>query len=284
MGESDWLKKRLSPAKRDEPRWIELAEALQSMWETYFDPAYSAMLDMRSIYTASPNDLKRRIREMGEYFSPDYPTEFDQPLAVAWRKSELERKSTEYILSSTFKRNFSGLAIDWVPLYAKKSEPYGAAWYQESEIEGDASSYYLTSRGKVRVDLAIIYTEKDYTKGEFKAVVDRLVRRLKPLHIVYQGLHFTATVNVPTVYFSASGGYSRREAEGHAQFLSSSLHFDDIAADVRQLDYMSPISASSSNDRTVLIPALNKSLVVFDETPADLVPLDTEHNIITYRA
>lgn len=189
----DWLKRRLSPVKDKTDRWTELSSAIQVYWEENFDPYHNDLLNLRSVYTMTRPDLAMKMRELGDYFLPDWPNEYDQPLAVAWREGEILRKSTEYIIKSTFRRNFSGVDVQWVQLYAPKVGDYGSKFISETSALGVGETltddYWLTSRGKVSVELAGMYSS-GWVMASFSPVVDKLVNKLKPLHIVYDGIVF----------------------------------------------------------------------------------------------
>ena len=190
----DWLKKRLTPVKKDTPRWQQFAESIQDLWQTCFDPDLDRVKRANSIYTADTVDLQREIGELGDFFQA-LPKEEDMAIAVAWRKLELLFKDREFIITSTFARKFSGLPVSWVPLWAKKSDDYGDEFYREDEIS-DFDDYYMTSRGLLAVDLA----EMTARRITITAFVDHVVSRIdtiKPLHIIYDRTVFERTKSVP---------------------------------------------------------------------------------------
>jgi len=180
----DWLKKRLSPVKDDTPRWLQFSEAIQELWETYFDPASDRMKRAKSIYTADSVDMQREIGGLGDFFQA-IPEEEDMAIAVAWRKLELLFKDREYIIVSTFARKFLGLPVTWMPLWAKKSEDYGVAYYPQDEVS-NFDDYYLTSRGKLTVNIDEM-TARGISIDDFVAHVDARLDTIKPLHILYEG-------------------------------------------------------------------------------------------------
>lgn len=200
----DWLKRRLSPVKDKTDRWTELSSSLQTYWEENFDPYHNDLLNLRSVYTMSRPDLAMKMRELGDFFLPDWPTEYDQALSVAWREGEILRKSTEYILTSTFRRNFRNLTVSWVQLYALKSNDYGSRFVTENAVlggGGEISDYFLTSRGKISLDMGDMY-KTSWTKDTFVPVAEKLVRKIKPLHIVYDGIYFEWNVFCDATGFS----------------------------------------------------------------------------------
>ena len=190
----DWLKKRLSPVKRDTPRWMQLAEAMQEFWEENFDPDLDRMKRAKSIYTADPVDLQREIGELGDFFQA-LPKAEDLAIAVAWRKLELLFKDTEFIITSTFSRKFLGLDVVWMPLWAKKTDAYGDAFYPEDEVP-DFSDYYLTSRGRLKADIDEM-TARGISIDDFVAHVDARMDTIKPLHIIYEKVVYDRTRTNP---------------------------------------------------------------------------------------
>lgn len=123
-----WLSKRLTPAKQQEPRWLDLAAILERLWAEFYDPEISRLEHLRSFYQANEADLCAKIREMGDYFSFDLPPDKDKPIAVAWRRLELEYKDMELLLQSVFKRHYGELPVAWLPLFAPIDEIYGSAF------------------------------------------------------------------------------------------------------------------------------------------------------------
>lgn len=214
----DWLKKRLSPVKKDSPRWKELAEAIQDFWAESFDPDYDVLAGLRSIYTADVANQRRIAVEMGHYFEDGIADE-NIPISVAVRKMELHQKETNVPLERSMSR--LGFAAEWAPLYAPRGEVYGTAFYTEDELEmaglhldaevthldgswhiGASSALnltsdgvYLTSRAKMVLDLS---------SGRAPTLVDvarRRIMQIKPLHIVFDGFKYRIWVEalaIPT--------------------------------------------------------------------------------------
>lgn len=112
----DWLKKRLSPVKKDSSRWKELAEAIQEFWAENFDPDYDVLAGLRSIYTADATNQRRIVAEMGHYFEDGISDE-NLPVSVAMRKMELHQKETNVPLVRSMSR--IGFVAEWAPLYAQ---------------------------------------------------------------------------------------------------------------------------------------------------------------------
>jgi hypothetical protein len=200
----DWLKKRLSPIKNNADRWTQLAEAIQEFWEGYFDPEMEEVANLRSVYTASEKGQKRIVSELGGYYENDLPDK-NIPVCVAFRKLELLQKDTEVPMVASLKR--MGVDAEWKPLYARRGEIYGSAFYMEHELDPSLMSntvlkldgswhlgetppkklldgVFLTSRGKLLINMASMSGSPltDLTKYR--------VRKIKPLHIVFDGFHY----------------------------------------------------------------------------------------------
>ena len=185
----NWLSKRLSPKKRDEPRWVQLAESFQSLWEDNFDPDAQRLLDLRSIFTAWLDVLDKIISELGDYFRADIGADEDKPMQIVWRRLELEMKDTDSAIQLFLKRKFLGLDIQWVPLYHKKTDTYLSDLYSKDEIAFQGWSeddFFLTSRGKIRLASASL-NRQNLTFAEFLAAVDEETERILPTHIIYMG-------------------------------------------------------------------------------------------------
>lgn len=278
----DWLKKRLSPVKDQQARWIGLSEAVQTLWESEFDPAFNTLSNIRSAYTASPEDLKRRIRELGDFFQPDMPTQYDQPLSLAWKKSELQGKDTEFIIQSVLRRNFSNLSVEWIPVYADTSKPYGEGFVPEPDLQDYEKElfYFLTSRGMMSTDLGYI-NSIGMTKADFLNAAEPLIYKYKPEHIVYFGPMFYINLPINCPVFPATCTCSSER--DHVIYLDFAARFDFIAADARWLDnFYAPAAIEVISE-----PALHfvpdwftthlDAYVCGDGIPCDWMPLDTLH-------
>jgi len=248
MADSNWLLRRLSPEKDVDPRWTGLATALQSYWEAEFDPLHDALLRLRSVYTATPEDLARKMREKGDYFSPDFPTEYDQPLAVAWRESEVLRKNFEFLFKSVFRRNFANLNVSWIPLYANKRKAYGTDFIAEPDLLPWQKQhvYYETSRGRLSCDLGHIHRQ-GMTKTQFLGLAENLVFRYKPAHIVYDGPIFYINLPIPVDEVRASMKMDR--LCHHPIAVDFMLpRFDYLAADAEELDLWARVPFTMERD------------------------------------
>lgn len=188
----NWLIKRLTPTKLKEERWNSLASALEQLWASSFDDGLSRLERLKSFYQADDADLARKLREMGDYFTYDLPKIEGRPISVAWRRQELEYKDLELILYSTFRRHFGTLPVGWLPIFAPTDEEYGSIFlpYSGQVTDKDKNipieNTFLTSRGMLGVDLGELMP-MGFNKTEFLERAVPLLKRTKPLHIVYGG-------------------------------------------------------------------------------------------------
>jgi len=186
----DWLKKRLSPVKRDTTRWIELSEAIQEYWATYFDPSYDRVEALRSIYTASLEDQRALVIELGGYFEYDMPDD-NIPILVAQRKLELQQKETTLPLKAALRR--LGFRGSFDHLYAKPAEAYGTAFYTEAELLADSidpETCILTSRSA----LGLTLVDTVLVDMELITLAMNRVKQIKPLHIIFEGLRLNTDI------------------------------------------------------------------------------------------
>lgn len=201
---SDWLKKRLTPAKKKEPRWAEFSEASQSFWEESFDPESAKIDNLRSVFTAAQDDLVTVMEELGDRFRDDIGLEEDRPLHIVWRRLEIQGKETESLIQMALKRKFFGIDIQWVPLYAHKTEAYGTDLRPLDEILQtglNIDDYFLTSRGRIRIASSTIDERAGVSFLGLLSAVDEEIERLLPTHIVYDGPEVSTNDLSLTVFF-----------------------------------------------------------------------------------
>lgn len=236
-----WLQSRLTPAKAENPRWKGFAKALEGIWDDNFIPYLSRYQRLRSSFEADDADLAKQIAQMGDYFSYEFPKPQDRAISLAWRRLELEYKDLELILSMALRRHFGSLEIQWLPLYAPVDKTYGEDLVPFEQVRPDSQKYippdghFLTSRGVIGVSLNSIYSQ-GYTKQDVYSEAFPLVKRIKPIHIVFDGffyyirfdLPFTCDVDVWWESESASSFAIPFNVYGH--------YFDTTPADVWFLD------------------------------------------------
>lgn len=209
----DWLKKRLSPVKRDTPRWQQFAEAVQSFWGEEFDPEIDRARRMRSIYTADEDDARRIVRDLGWYYENDLD-ESSRILSVAQRKVELLQKDTAIPILNSIRRACPGIEIEWKPLYARMGQIYGTEFFLDHElhetwsvdgavklldgswaISADApvglpEGVWMTSRAALHANLASLEDPSWLDRAKVRA------NQIRPLHIVFDGFLFYAMIIV----------------------------------------------------------------------------------------
>lgn len=243
----DWLKKRLTPKKQQEDRWTSLAESIQNQWEDEFDPSLKRLEDLRSYFRAHDDDLAKKLREMGDYFAADMPRTEDKPIAVAWRRLELEYKDLELILSSVFRRHYADLPVTWFPLFAPIDEIYGSQfepaqgpWPERKNVPPDG--WFLTSRGLLGTDFGHLLSI-GLSKQEYIDKAMPLLLRTKPLHIVLDGLLWYIRFDIPfdVFMFPETVWWERECGIYELQFSVLGSRFDYTAADVRDLDIQSAL-------------------------------------------
>lgn len=280
---SKWLSRRLTPAKSKEARWAELAAVTEQIWEEFFDPYLSRLERMRSSYLADDQDLVRKIRQMGDYFSFELPNEAERPIALAWRRLELEYKDTELILRSVFRRHFGNLAVTWFPIFAPLDEPYGTEFKAAEGPWPETKNYppdgmFLTSRGVLGIDLSCIFG-LHLSKQEFLARAEPLLLRTKPLHIVYDGPLWYIRWDIP--FECDFAAIQEREDELiELPFSVVGARFDVMPADARYLDQHT-LSLRTDWGRTLEFPFIrsdqHRHLDFFlpEGFPETWLPLDT---------
>lgn len=259
---ANWLSNRLTPAKLKEARWVELATVLERVWEEFFDPDMARFERLRSTYTADDADLIKKIREMGDYFSFDMPREENRPISLGWRRLELEYKDMELIVSSIFRRHYNNLPVHWLPLYAPIDLPYGARFEVASEFEIATKNIapegmFLTSRGLLGADYGYLMT-MGFTKSVFLERAMPLIRRAKPLHIVFEGMLWFIRFDLP---FEAeiSDQLSWAERDWGVIELPFSVlgsRYDYIKADARKTDLIHTLDCNWSRTSQILLAFL----------------------------
>lgn len=279
----DWLIKRLTPRKKQEERWTGLAAALQRVWEEDFDPHLLRLENLRSYFLADDADLALKLREMGDYFTADIPRVEDKPITVAWRRLELEYKDLELILTSVFRRHYSDLPVDWFPLFAPLDQAYGTSFTPAegpwpTKKNAPPEGMFLTSRGLLGVDMGYLFSI-GLSKQAFMEKGLPLLKRTKPLHIVYDGLLWYIRWDIPfECDFTA---FWEREGELiDLPFSVVGARFDFTPADVRHLDQNTlslRADINQSLEFSFIRPDLHWHLDFFlpEGFPESWLPLDT---------
>lgn len=190
-----WLQDRLTGSKKTNRRWLDLAEALEGFWDQQYLPLAERVESCRSVFTASDEDLERRLEDLGDFFDVNLPaSEGSRPLAIVFRRDEIRRKNTAVPMESILRRNFEGLEAQWEPLWAPVAGPYTPeSMRRQREIE-DPDAYYMTSRGLIVVNETQL-RRMGIERAAFSRVAVNEVDKVRPAHIVYDGELFILTIN-----------------------------------------------------------------------------------------
>ena len=204
--DSNWFKQRLTGAKQGAPMWGELADTVQALFDQQVSPVLSRLRGMTSTFTMAEEDLERKIDDLGPFFSiSNRVAKEDWPLALMQRQDEIHLKKTDYPIVSTINREFTGMQVEWQPLWAPIDQtewPYGSRFttlewmpYEDIPPEG----WFLTARGVIRLPLdhlQIVLPELatiEEQTTEFESILKQLMEPLIPLHIVYEGTRYYIT-------------------------------------------------------------------------------------------
>lgn len=207
---SNWLRDRLTEAKQKSVMWTELADSIQAIFEQQVEPVINRLRSMNSTFSMTEEDLKKRVTELGEFFviSERVPIE-DWPLALMQRQDEIRLKRTDYPLKSTINREFSGLQIEWLPLYAPLDQtawPYGSRFTTTEQMPFEdlpENEWFMTARGVIMLpitELTKAFPDSktvDEQTALFEAALSRLIEPMIPLHIVYDGTRYYMTYTLP---------------------------------------------------------------------------------------
>lgn len=195
----DWIKNQLIPEKRQSGLWPGFADSLQTLFEEHVEPLLKRLSDRKSFFTMHPDDLDTRINEYGRFFVIGNTDTASKPILLAQRLDEVHFKGTDRPIVATFWREFGNLPVSWEPLYAPVDQerfPYGTffATARGMEIAKDSyGEFFLTSRGTINVDLNKLYEvygyeEQDRLVSRLMADVDRIIKPLLPLEMVFDGI------------------------------------------------------------------------------------------------
>ena len=201
--DSNWFKQRLTGAKQGAPMWAELADTVQALFDQQVSPVLSRLRGMTSTFTMAEEDLVRRVDDLGPFFSLSNRVEIeDWPLALMQRQDEIHLKKTDYPIVSTINREFTGMQVEWQPLWApidQEAWPYGTRFTTLDLMPDEdipPEGWFLTARGVIRLPmdrLAAVFPDLgsiDEQTAAFEGVLKQLVEPLIPLHIVYDGSRY----------------------------------------------------------------------------------------------
>jgi hypothetical protein len=177
-------------------RQKELYEAIDEYFTQSLMPALQRMRDNRSVFTAHPDDLTRKLEEFTAYF--DYAgDELTKPLSIFWKQNEINNKNNEWAIEALVQRlKIQAKDVIFDRLYAPKDTvtyPYGSIFYTMEDLvamEANLDDYFLTSHMSLRVDYNEIL-ESGWDETELRSVIERYFEEnVRPNHIVFDGLNF----------------------------------------------------------------------------------------------
>jgi hypothetical protein len=187
---------RLPPSKLKTERYRELFEAIEEYWAQNNTANLIRLRNLRSVFTASDDDLNRIIDEMSAYFE-ETADDVSKPLSIYWKQSEIDGKASLRAFDAMVQRiKVSTKNIELLFLYAPKdlvAYPYGTLFYRKEEIlhaGGNLSDYFLTSHVTIRIDFAEIL-EQEWDETELRYTVERYYEEnIRPTNIVFIGVNY----------------------------------------------------------------------------------------------
>lgn len=271
----DWLKNRLTPEKQKSKLWCEFTDSLQTVLEKTVEPLLERISNRKSIFTMAPEDLDKRIAELGKFFIIRTENEKSKPILLSQRLDEIHFKGTERPISSTFWREFNNLPAKWAPLWAPVDQvhfPYGTVFLPHELVETAKSRYgefFLTSRGVIQLSLNTLYEQYGYKEQAklFRRLTeqfDQVIAPLIPLEIVYNGFHFF-------FYFTITEEAELLILKQISVLIDAKFKIQDaineLSGSTRQLKLPNQVI------RAIIRP-LKQTIYRFDEMPLDAWALD----------
>lgn len=261
-----WIEARLSTVKRNTDSWSQLASSLQDTFDSIIEPTLARFTSMRSLLTATDEDLGLVEDDLGAFFHVERTLQGkDKAMAILAKQDDINYKSTLKPMQDRFNREFKGLKVEWSPLYAHATladNPYGTVLLTEAQIteaNQNLDDYFLTSRGVVRLN-ALDISALGYTLTEFSSILKKVIKELKPVHIVYDGEEVFLLYSLSEI--SSIIGVSIREV--FRKFPA----IDDVSTytATRHLTRVFPRAVSVWD---------NEEYFRLDELPADIYPMDS---------
>jgi hypothetical protein len=269
MDNSNWILKRLSTVKQNSESWSQLAGGLQSTINEVIEPVIAKFTSMRSLFTATDEDLTLIENDLGAFFRVDRSLSGkDKAVSLMAKQDDINYKSTLKPMKDKFKREFKGLAVEWSPLYAHVTiaeNPYGTGLLtkrQMIDIGVNVDDYFLTSRGVIKLDANKIAT-LGYTITQFSIILRDIISNLRPIHIVYDGEDLFLLYSIVDIPSKAS--ISAREVFKVFPPLATT----ENCGESRLIERLFPELESTWN---------KSEYFNLDELPVDVFPMDTPLN------
>ncbi|MDC9615439.1 hypothetical protein PSI19_16500 [Xenorhabdus khoisanae] len=271
----DWLKNRLTPEKQKSKLWCEFTDSLQAVLEKTVEPLLERLSNRKSIFTMHPEDLDKRVAELGKFFIIRTENEKSKPILLSQRLDEIHFKGTERPISSTFWREFNNLPAKWAPLWAPLDQehfPYGTVFLPQELVETAKSRYgefFLTSRGVIQLSLNTLYEQYGYKEQAklFRRLTeqfDQVIAPLIPLEIVYNGFHFF-------FYFTIMEEAELLILKQLRVFIDAQFNLQDVTNTLS--GYTRQLRLPNQTISAIIRP-LKQRIYRFDEMPLDAWALD----------
>lgn len=192
----DKLTDRLPPAIVGSPRQKELFEAIDNYWEQNVIPSIQRLRDLRSVFTATDEDLSMMLEELTAYF--DYASDdLTKPLSIFWKKNEINNKNNEWALDALLQRiKFTASDIEFIPLYCPKdtaTHPYGTVFHTMQgilDMEAEPSDFFLSSHMSINIDREAML-KSNWEEDNLRYAVERYFdENVRPTHIVFSGVNY----------------------------------------------------------------------------------------------
>lgn len=255
----NWLTSRLTPARAESERWVELAKAVETFWDTYFEPHADAYERSRSVFTADDADIDVKLAERGKKFEVALPiTPSSKAMAYAMRSYEIHGKDQEDTLEVILQRDFGNVVIRWMPLKAPTDLPYSELFLTDVEnqwIGYPEDRLWQTSRAKVLIDTSTALAF-GLDRPAVAAALQRKLDELRPAHIVYDGLLFIAWYPIEVAPVIPVAGPRRSVSRFPTIDADPLLPFrlDDFRLDDFRLDWFSPLTLGAARTAATLAP------------------------------
>lgn len=202
-----WLKGQLTKTKAKEQPWSDLAQSLAELLEMHVESYLTRLKNRSSLYDLTKEDLLEDTKELRKIFPLGNVKDEDLAHVIMQRKDEIHFKKTVYPLLSTLTREFQGMEVEWVRLFApidQERYPYGSLYAQEDELDDfhdlTRDDFFLTSRGVIRIPINMIQSGfsgiGENEIREFEERVRQVVYPLIPLTIVCDGQVYYIKINL----------------------------------------------------------------------------------------